>query len=426
MVSIVIHYYLTVLRRLSVHISMTSRPWAISAALTKMNWRRPFLVTAVCKCLCWISHPINSPHPYRTSDNAALFYNEENTDLTLYDATSKLFDTVCDQWTYFGLAALTPAAFNDLARRNPFLTNLRLDFCGRIDDSVMDTWATFFPNLQRIELLGPFLVRVPGWKTFFQTHTRLEGFLITQSPRFDLECTQVMVENCKNIKELRLNEIGKMEDAILEELKKYGDQLTYLELARPSVHEALSESALVDLMSAVGKNLTHLNLENNVNLTDGFLYQGLKPHARNLETLILRLVSELTDAGVAEFFNTWSTAVKDPNPPLFHLDFARNYNLADKALEALLRHSSKEVTHLDINGWKATSREALSTIATQCPELQKLDMGWCRELDDGVVQEVLEKCGKIREIKVWGCQRISLQCPRKVSNLCHVYDFMGR
>ena len=286
----------------------------------------------------------------------------------------------------------------------------------------MNTWATFFPNLQRIELLGPFLVRVPAWKTFFQTHTNLESFLITQSPRFDLECVQSMVECCKSMKELRLNEIGKMEDSFLQEIQKYGEQLTYLELARPGVPEALSEKALVDLMKAIGRNLTHLNLENNLNLTDGFLYQGLKPNARNLETLILRLIPDLTDAGVSEFFETWSTAIEDPNPPLFRIDLSRNHDLSDKALESILKHSGVALAHLEINAWKAVSREAVIGIADQCPEIEQLDIGWCREVDDGVVQQILEKCEKIREIKVWGCQRISLQCPRKVSVVAKIVD----
>ncbi|CAL1703119.1 unnamed protein product [Somion occarium] len=332
-----------------------------------------------------------------TPQNAPLFYNVENTNLTLYDVTH-----------------LTPPAFNTLAALNPNLTSLRLDFCGRIDDTVMDSWTTSLPHLKRIELLGPFLIRIAAWKKFFETHPNLEGFLITQSPRFDLECTKAMVDNCKNIKELRLNEIGKMDDAILNEIKQYGEQLTYLEIAYPGVPEALSDDVVVDLMSAVGASLKHLNLSNNVNLTDGFLFQGLKPHARQLSTLVLANLPELTDAGVAEFFDTWKAAVQDhPNRALVNLDLSRNHELSDKALISLLKHSKKSLTNLNINGWKTTSQEVLKGIARQCPRLQKLDISWCREVDDWVIKELVEKCDKIQEVKVWGCQRLSLQCPRK-------------
>src|ERR1700722_12486010 len=105
---------------------------------------------------------------------------------------------------------LTPSALTTLAFLNPNLTNLRLDFCGRIDDAVFQKWCTSLPSLKRLELLGPFLVRVPAWKSFFQSHPYLEGFLITQSPRFDLECVGSLVKNCRALKELRLREITKM------------------------------------------------------------------------------------------------------------------------------------------------------------------------------------------------------------------------
>lgn len=319
--------------------------------------------------------------------------------------------------TYLFLGLTSPALCT-LAMHNPNLSTLRLDFCGRMDNAVVLAWSTSLPHLMRIELLGPFLVRVEAWKTFFKSHPRLEGFLITQSPRFDLECVQALADNCTNLMELRLKEIGKMEDSFLEPLKKLGGKLTYLDLSYPGKPDALTENALIDLMSAVCGTLTHLNLTNNTRLTDGFLYQGLKPFARRLSCLLLANVPDLTDAGVAEFFNTWKTAATEiqqlPNPPLSHIDMSRGHELGSKALTALLKHSGESITELCINGWKTTSQEALKEIGSRCPNLRKLDVGWCREVDDWVVQEVMDKCEKIEEVKVWGCQRLTEACPRKV------------
>ncbi len=296
-----------------------------------------------------------------------------------------------------------------MAMLNPNLTSLRLDFCGRMDDTVAATWAESLPNLKRIELLGPFLVRVAGWQTFFRAHPNLEGFLITQSPRFDADCMRVLAESCPNLKELRLKEVGKMSDDFLECIKLFGGKLTYLDLSYPGTGGALTERGLIDMLKAVGGTLDHLDLSGNADVTDALLFQGIKPYALNLSTLVLADTPDLTDAGVAEFFGNWK------GTPLSSLDMSRNDELADAALTALLKHSGAEMTSLNINGWKSVSEDALKLIPKRALALKKLDVGWCRCVDDWFVKSVLEECDELEELKVWGCGRLTEHCARKVS-----------
>ncbi|OBZ75286.1 DNA repair protein rhp7 [Grifola frondosa] len=331
-----------------------------------------------------------------TAQNAPLFYDIENTTLTLYDVTN-----------------LAPPALCTLASLNPNLTRLRLDLCGRMDNSVAAAWSTSLPNLKHIELLGPFLVRTEAWQEFFKAHPALEGFLITQSPRFDLECMRALVENCSGLKELRLKAIGKMDDEFLVLIKQLAGKLTYLDLSDPGNPEALSENVLIDMMSAIGGCLAHLDLSGNLNISDGFLFQGIKPYVQRLSSLVLVNTPDLTDAGVAEFFNTWVQACEKPNPGLISLDLSRNDALSSDALLALLHHSGKSLVRLNINGWKSASEVSLKAIAEHGRVLRQLDIGFCREVDDWVVKDIVEKCGALEELKVWACQRITERCPRR-------------
>lgn len=285
-----------------------------------------------------------------------------------------------------------------------------------MNNEVISAWAKSLPNLKRLELLGPFLVYSEAWQTFFESRPDLEGFLITQSPRFDEDCMQSLVENCKGLRELRLKEIGKMCDEFLTHIQTLGPQLTYLDLSYPGIPDALSTEALVDLMSAVGAHLNHLDLSGNLQLSDGFLYQGLKPHARQLQTLSLSGARDLTDAGVAEFFDTWEAAAEDglPNPPLASVDFSRCHHLSGLALTAMLKHSGPALENVNINGWKATPQVVLASIAKKAPKLKQLDIGWCREADDWVLKALMERCTHLETVKIWGCQRITEICPRRV------------
>jgi DNA repair protein RAD7 len=316
---------------------------------------------------------------------------------------------------------LTPPALSTLAYLNPGLTTLRLDFCGRIDDSVMDTWSTAFPALKRLDLHAPFLIRVPAWKKFFESHPHLEAFLITQSPRFDIECLESLVTNCPDLKELRLREIGKMEDKFADHLAALEGKLTVLDLSEPG--KSMSEDVLIDLVAVVGPTLRHLDLSKHDKITDAFLDEGLKPHTRVLTSLTLNHVPDLTDEGVADFFTTWASPAaqgesqQDPNPALTAVDLSRNCNLSSTALSTLLVHSGGRLQHLNINGWKAASRESLEQIARFAWDLRTLDVGFCHKVDDFVLKEILDKCERIKEIKCFGCNRVTGSCPRKVSVL---------
>ena len=308
---------------------------------------------------------------------------------------------------------LTPPAFQALASLNPNLTSLRLDFCGRLDDTSISHWSRSLPSLTRLELLGPFLVRSEAWQKFFKARKgkSLEGFLITQSPRFDLACLEALAQNSggKNgrLRELRLKEVGQVSDDFLEVIKRF-ENLESLDLGDPSV--SISEEAAIDLLSNVGPTLKHLDLSGHRELTDRLLLEGIRFHTGNLEGLTLRGLGEaLTDEGVASFFDTWST-----NPPLQTLDLSRNPTLSTHSFQALLNHSSSGLRGLNVNGWSSTSEEALKLLGKKAKALEKVDIGWCRNVDNWVVKDVVNGCEGLKEMKVWGCNRLTADCPKKV------------
>ncbi|KAJ6475806.1 RNI-like protein [Mycena vitilis] len=315
-----------------------------------------------------------------TADNAPLFYGAENTKLTLYDATS-----------------LPADAFSTIGHLNPNLTHLRLDFCGPLNDTVVASWNNSFPNLVSLELLGPFLIREAAWITFFNSHPNLEAFLITQSPRFSVDCLEALVATSKTtLRRLGLREVGKLDETFLEHLVQLSG-LTYLDLAEPSA--SLSDDTVVALLTAVGADLAHLDLSGHGALTDDVLLHGIDPHVHSLSSLSLSHIPELTDAGVAAFFSTLESG------GLLRLNLSRNPELSTEALEAIVGHSGMTLQELNINGWKDVGEAALNGLAG-ARDLRRLDVGWCRAVDDWVIKKLLEGCRSLGELKVWGCNRV--------------------
>ncbi|KAJ3789124.1 RNI-like protein [Lentinula aff. detonsa] len=317
------------------------------------------------------------------SDNVHLFYGAENTSITLYDVTK-----------------LSPTALITLGHLNPNLTTLRLDFCGLISDEVINSWRSSLPNLAHLQLLGPFLVRAPAWTAFFESHPQIQSFLITQSPRFNLECLETLIStSSKTLTRLGLREVGLLSDDFLGPIGLLSGQLTYLDISEPS--QSCSNEAVNKLLRAVGSTITDINLSGHIELTDDVFQHGILPNITTLSHLTLSNLPLLTDEGVALAFSQWS------NPPLTEIDLARNPALSTKSLTELLNHSGEALHSLNLNGWKDVDAAALANIATQAKSLRKIDLGWCRQVDDFIVKSILESCQNwLTEVKVWGCNKV--------------------
>ncbi|KAI0303311.1 RNI-like protein [Multifurca ochricompacta] len=327
-----------------------------------------------------------------TPENATLFYDVRNKNINIYDGTR-----------------LEPPALTTLALLNPNLTSLRIDFCGHLNNAVLDSWSTSLPALTRVELLGPFLVRVPAWISFFRSHPGLKGFLLHQSPRFDLECMSALVTHCSRITELRLKEIGKLDDTFLPHISslKYLEQL---DLSSPGA--SCSDDSVISVLKERGAQLTHLDLSCHNELGDDFLKRGILAYTPHLVSLKLDNLPSLTDEGVAAFFHAWTPSV------LSTLSIARAHDVGSHALPALLDCAWSTLSTLNINAWRDTTVESLVNIA-KAQELRTLDIGWNRAVDNFVIKAILDGCPKLEEIKCWGCNRVTAECPRKLNVNLH-------
>jgi len=205
-----------------------------------------------------------------------------------------------------------------------------------------------------------------------------------------------------------LSEIGKLADDWVPYISSLSN-VTSLELSTPA--HSLSNNAVIQLLQAVGHNLTHLDLSGNEELTDAILLDGILPHVTHLTSLSLSNLPLVTDQGFAELYNSWST-----NAPLESLDLSRNHLPSSAALSAVLAHSGSTLRMLSINGWREASTDSLMEMVTKVPLLMNVDLGWCRGVDDFVIKGLLHECERLKEIKCYGCNRVTENCPRRVNS----------
>lgn len=325
-----------------------------------------------------------------------LFLTPEMTTLSLYDCSK-----------------LDSQSLQSIATFAPNLEHINLQLCGMLDNAVMDVWAAKLTKLKSLELYGPFLVRKEAWHRFLEAvGPRLESFKIRESPRFDLSCAEAMVQHCTNIRELGLAQIGPLDKHMLQVLQSYGDQLTYLDVSDPGVSapgvppKSLEDEEVINLLNAVGKNLKHLDLSKNVDLSDKVIHEGLEPCCKHLQTLRLIGCEKFETAAVAQMFHTWTNeSVKGLKA--LHLD--RMPKLDDDVVAPLLNHSGQELMELSLNSVDAITEKGLDVLsrAKGLPQLESLDLSFVRAVEDDTLSQICNNLPELKKVFVFGCNRIS-------------------
>lgn len=49
----------------------------------------------------------------------------------------------------------------------------------------------------------------------------------------------------------------------------------------------------------------------------------------------------------------------------------------------------------------------LSHCAESCPELQEIDLSFCRGVTDNGLGRLADACAKLRRVHVWGCRKVT-------------------
>ncbi|KAI8335492.1 hypothetical protein BC941DRAFT_399213 [Chlamydoabsidia padenii] len=388
-----------------------------------------------------------------TNRTALLFMQPQLGELSLYDCTN-----------------VDVTGLKNIAHFCPNLRTLNLQYCGRMTDEVLELYGSHLQSLTSITLTGCHLVTENQWIKFFETiGDRLEGFSVRHTNRFKLGSMKALVTNCNKLHRLGLSRIVTISDDWATTLSDSDiTTLESLELGQTSTDPGspytLTTGPLIKVLEKNGGSLKELSLYGCTDMTDELLVNGILPHCTQLQKLVLDGCNQLTsDAFKSLFSNDWKlrpTIVhRRPVVGLHHVAVARCLNFDDDALKALLGHSGKALTHLDIHSLENLTATALESIAgdegdndekeknfrfitdgkdkgnkykrfkigstpdsltktvpSACTSLAYLDTSFVRSMDDYVLAKLIRSCSNLKRINVWGCHQITdtIQVPRQL------------
>lgn len=313
---------------------------------------------------------------------------------------------------FYDCSQLDSGALASIATFCPQVEDINLQLCGMLDNAAIDTWTDKLLNLSRVELYGCFLVRIEAWHRFFETiQKRLVSFKIRETPRFDKGCCEKLVANCPNVTQLGLAQIGPLDGSCLKVLEQYGHQLTYLDVSDPGVSapgvpaQSLQDEEVVSLLKATGRKLSYLNLSRNADLTSKTLLEGIEENCKSLNTLLLTMCFS-EDVQAEHFVQLFNGLKQRGCAALTHVSLQRCFAVNDEVIKALIDFTGKSLVDLNLNSCDSITDEGFQLLAKSCPSLQKIDVGFCRQVTDSFVMDLAANTRPLKEVWLFSCNKI--------------------
>jgi len=328
---------------------------------------------------------------YRSLDNDTLplFLQPDLTELRLYD---------CSRISSLSRAnvGLTSEKMEQIAYLTPNLKTLQLSFCGRLVDNTLETIISRLPNLEHLILIGAFLVKTEQWqKTLRSLGSRLRTFEVTDTARWNEECTEALVTYCPNLEVLGMKRINILSDATVSQLSKL-KKLKKLDLTAPG--GIVTDNAVVPILQSTGSTLETLVLDACVELGEP-TFQAIVNTCPNLQHLSIACLDQITDECVAKGFQSWKQ-----NSGLETLNLTRCVGIKDSGVQAVLHHSGASLEILSLNSLDELTQETFKLFIDEenniGHELVDLDVGFVRCINDDVVYALSRACKELRIIKV--------------------------
>lgn len=303
----------------------------------------------------------------------------------------------------------------------PGLKKLKIRNAIHFKDEVMDYLLSRHIELEEFYLHGANLLSEAKWGEFLQQKGGpLRSLRVYWTDKhFGDGILSLLPATCPSLTRLKVSHNQQVTGAGVSAL---GNLKTLRHLSLDLRNEVHSD-VYVDLLSKIGANLRTFSLAR-VPGADNTVLDAIHSHCRSLEKLRITDSEEMTDAGFARLFTDWA------NPGLVFLDLQKcrqleaaqpranpdGVGLCSGGFRALMAHSGKTLTHLNVHGCRHIEARAFEDVfaADKVYEaMYKLEISFCEEVNDFVAGSVFRSCPNLRELNVFGCMKVrDVRVPR--------------
>ena len=231
-----------------------------------------------------------------------------------------------------------------------------------------------------------------------------------------------LAQNCLYLKELNLSNCTKITDKSLYEISLHSSNLSDINI---SSCEGITDEGLSKLADGCIQ-LKTIYLEE-CKITDESI-KYLVRKCRNIEVLNLAYCKDITDSAIE------SLATFCPNIKILDLSYSKF--ISPVLLNHLIRYWPKlhtlhirgysqisvegfnhpNLQHLDLSWCKNLVDTSIAKIATGCPMLESVHVTWCAKLTSNAIHTLVRKLPNLRTLNVRGCNKVSMLMMKHLIN----------
>ncbi|CUS07608.1 unnamed protein product [Tuber aestivum] len=263
------------------------------------------------------------------------------------------------------------------------LLTASLEGC-KFEQTTIHTIVSRNPRLAQLNIAGLKTANNRTCRLISKSCPLLESLNVSWCSSMDARGIKKIVEECKNLRELRACEVARFNDPGSMQTIFKSNKLEVLHLG---ACESIDDAAIAIMVEGVDpevdpftnkprappRKLVDLDLSRCANLTDQAL-RSLAGNVPNLEALQLGGCVSLTDSGF--------TALLPTLGKLTHLDLEECSELTNATLLALARGpAAKKLEHLQCSYCENMGDQGMTEIIRKCPGLRNLEMDNTRVSD---------------------------------------------
>ena len=294
-------------------------------------------------------------------------------------------------------------------------------------------------KLKRLKVRNAIQFKIEVMEYLIGRNINLESIYLHGANLISDDCwTEYLMAKGKHLKVLKVYYTDRyIGNGFLASLKDYCPSLTRLKICHNQQVSEEGVKCLADLQSLqhlslhlindigdayipviekLGRKLRTLSLRNVIETSDDLL-DAIHKHCRHLTKLRIQDSEGMTDIGFARLFTGWE------NKSLTSVDLEkcryvdavepkenpRGVGLCSEGFKALMRHSSKQLRHLNLHACRHISQEAFEEVfalENVYPELLKLEISFCPHVTDRIIGCIFRTCPQLKELNVFGCMSV--------------------
>lgn len=310
------------------------------------------------------------------------------------------------------------------------IQRLVLKSCGRcFTDKVAGAIYNHVHHLEELVLTGCYRLSNEGLGKLLEScASKLQILDISCNSRLNAGGIR-SIASLSNLRTLRLDHINQLTDHDLLQFlpskdidtSKVGALNNHLqhfeELSLMGCHE-VGDAFLVPFLEEYGAQLTGLGISSYKVADDSII--AIRTHCRALQHLRLVNLAEVTAAALIGLFvldqsqgrssNSTTKPPTDSLGPLKSVDLQGGVSVFDEAIVQLLSNYGRSLQSLNIHGCnQLTNRAAASIWLHGYQALKTLDISFLRKFSEAAVGKIIDCCGNLELLRIWGCTQITEQ-----------------